>query len=476
MRAMKPFALLIVTVSCFAANGLHAQFPVNPTADRVLGQPDFTSNTGPAASPSSMSIPSGVAVDPVSGKVFVSLAGHHRILRFASSAALSNGANAEAVIGQSNYTSSSAGTSATKVNSPYGIDIDAAGRLWVADYENDRVLMFADAANLPEFDAAADLVLGQSDFITGSFGLSQIKMSGPTGVHVDASGNLWVADFANHRVLMFAAAATLGDGAPATTVLGQPDFDTGSSGTSPVKMFGPVAVVVDPGGRLWVAEQTNDRVLRFDAAASLANGSPANGVLGQLDFTTGTAGSTAEKMDSPAALAIDRKGTLYIADYNNNRVTFHKNPAAKANGATPDGVIGQPDLVTVAAGISAQVLGGPYGGLDFDAAGNLWISDYNNNRAIRFPGDFTAIAPTLTGKPPKSVTGGKLSLKGTATDPNGVASVRFRVGKGPIKTAVGTTSWKLSAKLKPGKNTIEIVAVDSFGNVSPPKRVKVKRL
>lgn len=472
---MKPLTLLLAIVACLSATRSQAQFPVNPTADRVLGQGNFTTDTFPATTQASVADPTGIAVDPVSGKVFVSITGQHRILRFASSAAVANGANAEAVIGQTDYTSATSGISAATLNRPQGIDVDSAGRLWVADYQNFRVLMFEDAANLPEFGATADLVLGQPDFVTRTAGANQITMGGPFGVHADTAGRLWVADFSNHRVLRFDDAATLGDGAPATAVLGQPDFDTGTEGTTNLAMYGPAAVLLDPAGRLWVAEVANHRVLRFDAASTLPNGSSANGVLGQTDFVTNATGSAPAKIGNPSALALDRKGTLYIADNDNHRVIYHRSPATKSNGATPDGVLGQPDLSTVSSGVTAQKMKRPYGGLDFDAVGNLWVIDSGNHRALRFPGDFTATAPAVTGKVPKSVSGGKLSLKGTAADLNGIAEIRFRVGKEPFKTALGTTAWKLSAKLKPGKNTIEIVAVDSFGNVSAAKTVKVKR-
>jgi hypothetical protein len=79
------------------------------------------------------------------------------------------------------------------------------------------------------------------------------------------------------------------------------------------------------------------------------------------------------------------------------------------------------------------------------------------------------------GKAPKKTSRGKLTLKGTAADLNGVAQVRYRVGKGGFKPAVGTTAWSFKAKLNPGKNTIEIVMVDSLGNTSQTKKVKVKR-
>jgi len=455
---------------------VRAQFDVFPAADLVLGASDFT--TAPAGSDplTEMNFPAGVAVDPVSGKVFVSIPAQNRILRFGNSATLVNGADAEAVIGQSSYTAISSGTTATTFNQPYGIDIDDKGRLWVCDYGNNRVLMFEDAANLPEFGAAADLVLGQPDFVTTTAVVSQTKMSGPTGLHVDDTGNLWVAEYNSNRVVKFANAANLANGAAATVVLGQPDFVTGNSATSDVKMGGPVAVQIDDSGRLWVVEQNNHRILRFDGADSLANGSAADAVLGQTNFTTSTTGSTAEELGYPSAIAIDRNGTLYIADYLNNRVVYHKNPGSKANGATPDGVIGQPDLTTNSSGTTAQKLALPYGGLDFDAVGRLWVADSDNNRVLRFsPPDTSAAAPKVTSRVPKKTSAGSLAVRGTATDLNGIVEVRYRVGSGAFKPATGTTSWSFSVKLKAGINSIEIVAEDTLGNVSPVTSLRVNR-
>lgn len=467
----------LALVFFLAASTVRAQFPANVAADRVLGQPDFTTNTSPGATRTSMGAPSGLAVDPVSGKVFVALSGQNRILRFASGAALVDGAEAEAVIGQTDYVTETSGTTGAKLNQPYGLDIDASGRLWVADFGNHRVLMFEDAANLGEFGAVADLVLGQPDFDTGTSGTSQTTMDGPTGIHVDATGSLWVAEYGNHRVVKFANAATLTDGDPADIVLGQPDFDTAVSGTDEVTMSGPVGVLVDGSGRLWVAEQTNNRVLRFNGAASLTDGAAADGVLGQPDFDDGIGGSDPAELGLPSGLAVDRAGTLYITDYDNSRVVYHRNPASKPDGATPDGVIGQPDLDTTTGDVTSQKLDGPYGGLDFDAAGNLWVADYGNNRSLRFPGDWTVAPPRITGRVPRATTATKLPLRGTASDPVGISAVQYRLGgKGPIRTASGTTSWRFTAKLRPGSNKIEVVAFDGVGNMSPLKTIRVKRV
>jgi DNA-binding beta-propeller fold protein YncE len=82
----------------------------------------------------------------------------------------------------------------------------------------------------------------------------------------------------------------------------------------------PVSIVVDGSGRLWVADASASRILRFDGASTVTSGSSsANGVLGEPDFITGGGGTTSITVNYPAGIAIDASGTLYVADQNNNR-------------------------------------------------------------------------------------------------------------------------------------------------------------
>jgi hypothetical protein len=82
---------------------------------------------------------------------------------------------------------------------------------------------------------------------------------------------------------------------------------------------------------------------------------------------------------------------------------------------------------------------------------------------------------TITSKKPKPTSAKSILITGTASDLGGIARVQYFVGKGPKKTATGTTTWQLKAKLKKGKNTITIFATDLTGNVSVSKVIKVKR-
>jgi len=468
---MKTLLPLLATLA-LATTAARAQFPNFPAADRVLGAANFTTVGAAAPTPAGFSFPTGLAIDPLTGKLFVASSNQSRILRFPDTTTLANGANAEVVFGQVNFSGVSAGSTGTKFDSPRGLHVDAKGRLWVADSANNRVLMFQGASTLV---ATPDLVLGQPDFATNTSGTSSSVMNRPIGVFVDAADNLWVADFNNHRVLKFAAVSNLGDGAAATAVLGQPDFITGTSGISAVKMNGPSAVSVDGGGRLWVADRDNHRVVRYDAAASLGNGASASGVLGQPDFTTNGADATDREMDVPLAVLVDPAGTLYVSDANNSRVLLFKNAATKVNGAAADGVIGQADFTTNSSATTERKLNGPDAGLAMDAAGRLWVADSANHRLLRYSPDGTAAPPRITTRVPGSTSRASLVLKGTAADSSGVKEVRFRVGRGVFRKAAGTTAWRLTARLNPGPNTIEVVMEDAVGNVSAARKARVRR-
>jgi sugar lactone lactonase YvrE len=122
-----------------------------------------------------------------------------------------------------------------------------------------------------------------------------------------------VADTGNNRVLRFASSSALSNGAAAEGVLGQADFTSGSQnrggGIAGNTLNAPYGIAVDEAGRLWVADLFNNRVLRFDSAASKANGADADGVLGQADFTHNNynrgGGVAANTLYWPVGFAVD---------------------------------------------------------------------------------------------------------------------------------------------------------------------------
>src|ERR1043165_8335992 len=172
-----------------------------------------------------MGQPFYAAIDRRNGRIWIIDNGNSRVLNYPSAAAMANGAAADFVLGQPNLTSGTAnngGLSASSLFDPQGVAVDAAGNVFVADSHNNRVLMYTQPLTT---DAIADVVIGQADFTTSATGTTAATFNSPTRVALDRDGNLYVADFNNSRVLRYAPPFV--NGMNATLVLGQPDFVSG---------------------------------------------------------------------------------------------------------------------------------------------------------------------------------------------------------------------------------------------------------
>ena len=382
--------ILSFTVSVFA-------WTDGQVADLVLGPTTFSDNTA-GLGQARMNGPRSTAVDPTTGKVFVCDTNNNRVLRFASWDSLSNGQAAEGILGQTLYTTNAASTTQSGFDTPYGIHVDSGGRLWVADRQNHRVLRF-DNASTKANGSNANGVLGQADFVSGTANRGGVNparntFSDPFAVFVDSDGRLWVADKENHRVLRFDGAASKAHGADADAVLGQADYITGAANRGGAIAAGslnrPYGLFVDSDGRLWVADNENKRVLRFDDAASKPDGASSNGILGQTLYTTNATAINQSGFMDCGGVTGDSSGTIFVHDTANHRILIFMNAASKANGADADNVLGQGDFFSGTAN-----RGGTTGSstldtnvssrLFFDSAAKvLWMPDNNNNRVLAF--------------------------------------------------------------------------------------------
>jgi len=450
----------------------------NQPADVVLGQADFTSSGTDPVGPFTMNLPTGVAVSPVSGKVFVSELNRSRVLRFSSAAAMLSGASAERVFGQSNFTDTSSNqggaTSASGLDWPRQITVDSLDRLWVADQRNHRVLRFDNASTVAVNGPNAAMVVGQINFTNSAPDTSQSRLRDPVAVFVDvAEGQFWVADGGNHRVLRFVIG-----GSTAHAVLGQPDYVTGVSGTGPGAMNFPSGLAMDGQGNLWVADGSNNRVLRF-ASASVASqfGALPAAVLGQSGFSSGAQGGGAAGMRFPMGMLVDGAGRLWVGDGagTNMRVLWFNNAASLPNGAPASGVLGQAGFDSSVFEVTARSTGSP-NGLAMDGEGRLWASDGLYNRVVRFP--------LALDHPPKIRIAGKRRIvhsrpvrrvRGTATDDWGLDRVEVKLNRAKFRRAPGQAKWRFRARLNPGRNRIIARSVDDAGQVSRRARQIVIR-
>ncbi|MBV9267448.1 MAG: hypothetical protein JO061_14850, partial [Acidobacteriaceae bacterium] len=302
---------------------------------------------------------------------------------FAYCTSFSNGQAARAVIGQYEFTQNNAAANSQIVGGVSGLAYDGSG-LWVADGDvigalvNNRVLRFAITGQLqvPHADLSvvgsptadnscvlcgyvADVVLGQVDFVSVTAGTAATassstagSMSNPTAVASDGV-HLAVVDTGNNRILIWNS-LPLASNTPPNVVLGQRDFTTVQPLTSvnASSLRAPQGIWIE-GGKLFVADTGNDRVLIWNSIPS-TNNQPADLVLGQPNFSTVNAPplsstaptAAANQLWNPISVTVSADGThLLVADFGFNRVLIW-NSIPSSNQQAADVVVGQPDMAS----------------------------------------------------------------------------------------------------------------------------------
>ena len=206
-------------------------------------------------------------------------------------------------------------------NSPTGVAFDGKGDLFAADPTNNRVVEYTPSSPT-SYPRTGTVVAG-----TGGAGSGLSQLSGPNGVAVDTAGDLFVADSLNNRVVEYAYNAATGS-YPAS---GKVVAGTGTAGSGLTQLSDPQGIALDASGDLFAADYGNNRVEEF--AYNSATGSYA--ATATMVAGTGTAGSGANQLAAPSSVALDAKGDLFIADAHNERVMeYAYNPGAGSYAAS----------------------------------------------------------------------------------------------------------------------------------------------
>ncbi len=308
-----------------------------------------------------------------------------------------------------------------QLDDPRGVAVDASGDVFIADQAGQRIRMVA-ATNCVSAcpyglasTTAGDIYTVAGNGTPGYSGdggpAGPAQLDNPSGVAVDASGNLLIADTANNRIRMVAAASCASKcpyGLSATvggsiyTVAGGGTGGLGDAGPAvDGKLNQPEAVSADAGGNLLIAD-TNDHRIRMIAVADCTSSCPyglASTTAGDIytvagDGTRGYSGdggpAGSAELNGPAGVALDAGGNLMVADTGNNRIRLVA--AASCSSACPYGLTSTTagDIYTVAGdgtpGYSGD--GGPARSATLanphvaggDALGDLLVADTNGNR------------------------------------------------------------------------------------------------
>ena len=311
-------------------------------------------------------------------------------------------------------------TSAELYN-PTGVAVDSAGNIYIADYLNNRVREVMAATG----DIATVAGNGTAGF-SGDGGLAtSAELNRPSGVAVDASGNIYIADYENNRIREVTAAT--GDIA---TVAGNGTAgysgDGGLATNAELDML--VGLAVDSAGNIYIADTFNNRIRKVTAATAKISTVAGDGTAGYL----GDGGlATSAELNYPLGVAVDASGNIYIADSENSRirmVTKSTSDISTVAGNGTAGYLGDGGLAT-----SAEI--DLPEGVAVDSAGNIYIADTDNNR-IRAVGGI----PTITTLSPTSGPVGTLvTISGTDFgSPQGTSTVTFNGATATPQTWYGT--------------------------------------
>jgi len=413
--------------------------PVDGVADVVIGQPDFTSNVqnNGGLSASSLFGATDVAVD-AAGNAYVADARNNRVLIYLDPK--NTDTVADIVLGQPDFVSNTCnngGASASTLCASRGVALDAAGNLYVVDVLNNRVLVFLDPLN----DTVADEVIGQPDFTSVSAnngGVSANTLSTPSDVTVDSSGNVLIADFSNHRVLVYLD--PLNSDTIADMVLGQPNFTSNTLLFVPnaSSLAFPTGVKVDATGNVFVADNRNNRVLEYNDLINTTD-VVADTVFGQPDFISNTinnGGLSASSLSHPSRIEIDAVGNVYIADSINSRVLEYHTPLTTDTVA--DVVLGQANFTSSVSATSASNMDIPLG-VAIDVDGDIYVADAGNSRVLIFDGTPQIVTPEADAGPDQTENEGLLvTLDGSAS--TNATNYTWAQVAGPIVNLSSTTA------------------------------------
>jgi sugar lactone lactonase YvrE len=251
---------------------------------------------------------------------------------------------------------------------------------------------------------------GVTQYIGDGWPATTLSLGFPYGICVGPEGNVYVADYIDHRIRMVDVHDTL------FTIANTPGLPghTGDNGPAIAATFdNPIGICIDISGNLYISEEYNNDIRKIDHTTGLITticGTGAGGYYGDLGP------ATLAHMERPSGLCVDRDGNIYIADYGNARV--RKIDVALGHIATVAG-IGTNGSAGDAGLATAAQLSYPKA-VCVDTSGNLYIADYGNN-AIRKVDAATGIISTIAGggSPAYSGDGGP-AINAKLRQPNAV--------------------------------------------------------
>lgn len=314
------------------------------------------SGDGGAATSATFTSTSDIVLDNA-GNMYIADAGNNRIRKVNSSGIISTIAGN----GVAGFSGDGGPATAASFNNPNTIALDAAGNIFVNDGSNRRIRKITTAGIISTVAGN-----GSIGFSGDGGAATAASIYNPTGVAVDATGNLYIADLNNNRIRKVNTSGII------STIAGNGGFGYSGDGGSAISatLADPTRPTVDAAGNVFFADVSNNRIRKITPAGIISTVA-GNGTAG---FSGDGAAATTASLAYPRSVTVDNLGNLYITDFNNNRIR-------KVNTT---------GIITTIAGTGSVGYSGDGGAataatlnyptqLAVDASGAIYIADLNNN-------------------------------------------------------------------------------------------------
>ena len=325
------------TLSCAAAQAEVTTLAGSTTPGNVDG-------TGSAAA---FHNPAGVAVN-AAGDIYVADSANNEIREVTPAGVVTT------LAGSATAGSADGTGAAASFYDPQGVAVNASGDIYVADSGNNEIRMITPAGVVTTL--AGSTTAGAANG-TGS----AASFYDPTGVAVDASGDIIVADTDNNEIRMVTPAGVV------TTLAGSTTVGSADGTGAAASFYHPTGVALDAAGDIYVADYGNNEI-REVTPSGVVTTLAGSTTPGDADGT-----GTAASFFGPLGVTVDASGTIFVTDSLNNEI----------RAVTPSGVVTTLAGSTVAGSTngtgSAASFDTPSGIIVVSASGVLYVGDFGNN-------------------------------------------------------------------------------------------------
>ena len=341
--------------------------------------------------PGAFNNPNTTAVDGA-GNVFVADMTNHTIRKISPLGVVTTLAGTAGGLGSADGTGAAA-----RFNGPRGLAVDGAGNVLVADTGNHTIRKISPLGVVTTLAGT----VGSAGDTDGTGAAAQFHY--PRGLAVDAAGNVFVADTSNLTIRKISPAGVV------TTLAGTAASLGSADGTGAAARFNyPRGLAVDAAGNVLVADTGNHTIRKISPAGVVTT---LAGTATSLGSTDGT--GAAARFSSPAGLAVDAAGYVFVADTSNHTIRKISPAGVVTTLAGTAGMSGSTDGTGAAARFNLPI------GLAVDGAGNVLVADYKNHTIRKISP--AGVVTTLAGK-----AGVQGSLNGTGaaarfSSPTGLA-------------------------------------------------------